>query len=46
MAGESLSGAHPDLIELTRDPSFARLHYDAKFRELVQRIGWRSGAAD
>src|SRR3984893_3349807 len=37
---------NPDLIELTREPSFAGLHSDAKFRELVQRIGWRSGAAD
>jgi hypothetical protein len=32
---------NPDLIELTREPSFAGLHSDAKFRELVQRIGWR-----
>jgi len=37
---------NPDLIELTREPSFARLHSDLKFRELVQRIGWRSVAAD
>ena len=37
---------NPDLIELTREPSFAGLHSDAKFRELMQRIGWRSGAAD
>ena len=37
---------NPDLIELTREPSFAGLHSDAKFRELVQRIGWRSVAAD
>jgi hypothetical protein len=37
---------NPDLIELTREPSFADLHSDAKFRELVQRIGWRSVAAD
>jgi hypothetical protein len=37
---------NPDLIELTREPSFADLHADAKFRELVQRIGWRSVAAD
>jgi hypothetical protein len=36
---------NPDLIELTREPSFAGLHSDAKFRELVQRIGWRSVAA-
>ena len=33
---------NPDLIELTREPSFAGLHSDAKFRELVERIGWRS----
>jgi tetratricopeptide (TPR) repeat protein len=33
---------NPDLIELTREPSFAGLHSDAKFRELVDRIGWRS----
>jgi Flp pilus assembly protein TadD len=32
---------NPDLIELTREPSFAGLHADTKFRELVQRIGWR-----
>jgi TolB-like protein/Tfp pilus assembly protein PilF len=37
---------NPDLIELTREPSFAGLHSDAKFRELVERIGWRSVAAD
>jgi tetratricopeptide (TPR) repeat protein len=37
---------NPDLIELTREPSFADLHSDAKFRELVQRIGWRGVAAD
>jgi TolB-like protein/Tfp pilus assembly protein PilF len=36
---------NPDLIELTREPSFAGLHSDAKFRELVERIGWRSVAA-
>ena len=36
---------NPDLIELTREPSFANLHSDAKFRELVERIGWRSVAA-
>jgi TolB-like protein/Tfp pilus assembly protein PilF len=33
---------NPDLIELTREPSFASVRSDAKFRELVQRIGWRS----
>ena len=33
---------NPDLIELTREPSFASLHSDAKFRELVDRIGWSS----
>ena len=37
---------NPDLIELTREPSFAGLHSDSKFRELVDRIGWRSVAAD
>ena len=37
---------NPDLIELTREPSFAGLHSDAKFRELVDRIGWGSVAAD
>src|SRR5882757_2464983 len=37
---------NPDLIELTREPSFAGLHSDAKFRELVERIGWRGMAAD
>jgi TolB-like protein/tetratricopeptide (TPR) repeat protein len=37
---------NPDLIELTREPSFAGLHSDAKFRELVERIGWPSVAAD
>ncbi len=37
---------NPDLIELTREPSFAGLQSDAKFRELVDRIGWRSMAAD
>ncbi len=31
---------NPDLIELTREPSFVSLHSDGKFRELVQRIGW------
>jgi len=31
---------NPDLIELTREPSFARLRSDAKFRELTNRIGW------
>lgn len=31
---------NPDLIELTREPSFASLRSDAKFRELTQRIGW------
>ena len=37
---------NPDLIELTREPSFAGLHSDAKFRELVDRIGWASVDAD
>jgi TolB-like protein/Tfp pilus assembly protein PilF len=31
---------NPDLIELTREPSFTSLRSDAKFRELVERIGW------
>jgi TolB-like protein/Tfp pilus assembly protein PilF len=31
---------NPDLIELTREPSFASLRSEAKFRELVSRIGW------
>jgi TolB-like protein/Flp pilus assembly protein TadD len=31
---------NPDLIELTREPSFASLRSDAKFRELAERIGW------
>ncbi|HYM42579.1 MAG TPA: winged helix-turn-helix domain-containing protein [Steroidobacteraceae bacterium] len=33
---------NPDLIELTREPSFESLRSDAKFRELVERIGWRA----
>jgi TolB-like protein/tetratricopeptide (TPR) repeat protein len=33
---------NPDLIELTREPSFAGLRSDAKFRELMSRIGWDS----
>ncbi len=37
---------NPDLIELTREPSFTDLHSDAKFRELVERIGWRGVAAE
>jgi hypothetical protein len=37
---------NPDLIELTREPSFAGLRSDAKFRELAQRIGWPSVTAD
>jgi TolB-like protein/Tfp pilus assembly protein PilF len=36
---------NPDLIELTREPSFAGLHSDAKFRELAVRIGWRAADA-
>jgi len=36
---------NPDLIELTREPAFGGLHSDAMFRELVERIGWRSVAA-
>jgi hypothetical protein len=31
---------NPDLIELTREPSFASLRSDTKFRELTERIGW------
>jgi adenylate cyclase len=37
---------NPDLIELTREPAFGALHSDAKFRELVDRIGWRSVTAE
>ena len=33
---------NPDLIELTREPSFAGLHSNAKFHELLRRIGWSS----
>jgi TolB-like protein/Tfp pilus assembly protein PilF len=33
---------NPDLIELTREPSFESLRSDAKFRELVERIGWHA----
>jgi TolB-like protein/Tfp pilus assembly protein PilF len=36
---------NPDLIELTREPSFASLRSDAKFRELTARIGWNSVTA-
>jgi hypothetical protein len=38
--GESLLENNPDLIELTREPSFASLRSDAKFRELTKQIGW------
>ena len=31
---------NPDLIELTRDPSFASLRSDAKFRELMSKVGF------
>jgi hypothetical protein len=31
---------NPDLIELTREPSFASLRSDAKFRALTRQIGW------
>jgi tetratricopeptide (TPR) repeat protein len=31
---------NPDLIELTREPSFSSLRSNTKFRELTQRIGW------
>ena len=37
---------NPDLIELTREPCFSGLHSDAKFRELVERVGWLSVAAN
>jgi len=37
---------NPDLIELTREPSFRSLWSDAKFRELAKRIGWHSVSAD
>ena len=33
---------NPDLIELAREPSFASLRSDAKFRQLMSRIGWDS----
>jgi hypothetical protein len=33
---------NPDLIELTREPSFESLRSNAKFRELVERIGWHA----
>ena len=29
-----------DLIELVREPSFASLHSNANFRDLVRRVGW------
>jgi hypothetical protein len=32
---------NPDLIELAREPCFAALRSDAKFRELMRRIGWQ-----
>jgi TolB-like protein/tetratricopeptide (TPR) repeat protein len=32
---------NPDLIEVTREPAFAGLHTNEKFRDLVRRIGWR-----
>jgi TolB-like protein/tetratricopeptide (TPR) repeat protein len=31
---------NPDLIELTREPSFRSLWPEEKFRQLVRRIGW------
>jgi tetratricopeptide (TPR) repeat protein len=31
---------NPDLIELAREPSFASLRPDTKFRDLMSRIGW------
>ena len=36
---------NPDLIELTREPSFANLRSDTKFRELARRVGWDSVTA-
>ena len=36
---------NPDLIELSREPSFASLRSDAKFRELMSRIGWHGVTA-
>jgi TolB-like protein/Tfp pilus assembly protein PilF len=33
---------NPDLIELTREPSFTRVRSAAKFTELLSRIGWNS----
>jgi TolB-like protein/Tfp pilus assembly protein PilF len=33
---------NPDLIELPREPCFASLRSDAKFRELLSQIGWPS----
>jgi len=36
---------NPDLIELTREPSFISLHSEGKFLELVQRVGWRGESA-
>ena len=37
---------NPDLIELTRKPSFASLRSDTKFRELMVRVGLPSVPAD
>ena len=37
---------NPDLIELTREPSFRSLWSDEKFRELVRRIGWHDVTAE
>jgi tetratricopeptide (TPR) repeat protein len=37
---------NPDLIELTREPSFRSLWSDEKFRELVKRIGWHDVTAE
>ena len=31
---------NPDLIELTREPSFRSLWSEEKFRQLTRRIGW------
>jgi TolB-like protein/Tfp pilus assembly protein PilF len=37
---------NPDLIELTREPSFVSLHSNVKFVDLLARIGWRRGAVE
>jgi TolB-like protein len=37
---------NPDLIELAREPSFASLRSDAKFRGLMSRVGWPGAPTD